>query len=78
MNEIKQLETNKFYLESRGNKMTLAKESSIFGDFWRMYTQNASQRAYRTIGAKDFASLAEVEKHYKSWQGIADLVCKNS
>lgn len=74
MKAITQLDTNKFYTESRGSKMTLTKEICKHGNFWRMYTENASQRAYKTLGVKDFDSLAEVEKHYKSWRGIAALV----
>ena len=73
---IIKLDDNKFYCESRGNKMTLVKElCEVTGSFWRMYTDNASRRAYRNgVGFRDFDNLEEVEKAYKSWHGISKLV----
>ena len=75
-NVIQQLDTNTFYMESRGNKMTLKKKSTIFGDIWEMYTDNASRRAWRGLGVKEFDTLADVQKHYKSWRGISLLVAE--
>jgi hypothetical protein len=71
---ITQIDSNTFYLESRGNKMTLSREQDTLGQFWRMSTDNASHRAYRGLGVKEFASLEAVEKHYKSWRGVSLLL----
>lgn len=71
---IQQLDETTFYLESRGNKMTLSLVSDSWGHHWQMQTDNASHRAYRGLGVKEFATLEEVEKNYKSWRGIAALV----
>ncbi len=70
-NYINMLSSTKYYLESRGNKMTLVKE----GDEWAMYVVNASVRAWRRGYAipRYFASLDEVEKKYKTWRGISQL-----
>ncbi len=73
MNAIQQLDDNTFYLESRGNKMTLRRIHNCFGE-WEMMTNNASVRAYRTPGVKYFDDLAQVEKQYKSWRGISALI----
>tara|TARA_B000000565_G_scaffold255758_1_gene237618 strand:+ start:106746 stop:106967 length:222 start_codon:yes stop_codon:yes gene_type:complete len=69
---IQMLSKNKFYTESRGNKMTLEK----LGDRWLMVTDNAAARAYNfgRPGYKEFDTLLEVEQQYKSWRGIAALV----
>lgn len=61
-----------FYLAARGSKMTL--RFSEAWDCWEMSTDNASHRAYRGLGVKHFQTLEEVERNYKSWRGIADLV----
>ena len=74
-NMIQMLSDNKFYLEARGMKMTLTKEHSrVTGDFWRMHVDSTVTRAYMTLGCKDFDTIEEVEKHYKTWRGIAALV----
>lgn len=70
---ISQIDTHKYYLENRGNKMTLVKHETCIGTHWTMYTDNASRRAYKAFAQRDFDSLADVEKHYKSWKGIAAL-----
>ncbi len=54
--------------------MTLSLVSDVFGRHWQMHTDNASHRAYRGLGIKEFSTLEEVEKNYKSWRGIAALV----
>ena len=71
---IIQIDENTFYLESRGNKMTLSRKQDAWGEFWQMSTDNASHRAYRGLGIKEFASLEDVEKHYKSWRGVCTLL----
>lgn len=59
-----------FFLESRGNKMTLIRGESG----WEMWVDNASHRAYRGAGVKVFGSLVAVEAKYKSWRGISALL----
>ena len=71
MASIQQLDDNTFTLTSRGHLMTL-KRDAVFG--WVMFTDNASTRAWCSLGAKYFDSLAQVEAHYKSWRGIALLI----
>lgn len=44
------------------------------GNGWRVYVENAAVRAYGTLGSKDFDSLADVEKKYKSLRGIEALI----
>ncbi|MGL1407021.1 hypothetical protein ACSTIX_10585 [Vibrio parahaemolyticus] len=73
-NVIQQLGETTFYLESRGNKMTLSRVTDVWGTHWQMHTDNASHRAYRGLGIKEFSTLEDVEKNYKSWRGIAALV----
>ena len=71
---IIQIDENTFYLESRGNKMTLSRKQGAWVEFWQMSTDNASHRAHRGLGIKEFASLEAVEKHYKSWRGVSALL----
>lgn len=61
-----------YYLESRGNKMTLRYHSSW--DQWEMFCDNAARRAYNSPGITMFNSLKEVEKKYKTWAGIVQIV----
>jgi len=69
---IIQVGENTFTLTARGSQMTL--EPHRKG--WRMKTINASTRVWGMGGEswKEFETLAEVEKHYKSWRGISALV----
>lgn len=62
-----------YSVKARGNKMILRHIQSILGQ-WSVTTDNASHRAYRGLGVRYFNSLREVEKSYKSWRGIAELV----
>lgn len=64
--------TKSFNLVSRGNDMTLVFDEKF--EWWEMHTDNASHRAYRGLGVRIFNTLAEVEKAYKSWRGIGELV----
>lgn len=73
MTAIQMLSDNTFFLQSRGNKMTLRQVNESYGK-WEMQTENASQRAYGGLGLRHFDNLQQVEKHYKSWRGIASLV----
>ena len=65
-----------FNLVKGGHNMTLIKETDIMGDHWAMYTVNAAVRAYNRGYSipKYFLALADVEKKYKSWNGIGALV----
>lgn len=69
---ILKVHDGKYQCTARGSEMTLVRE----GNQWAMYTVNASVRAYNNGHAmpKYFRSLEDVEKKYKSWQGIAGLV----
>ena len=60
-------------MEARGNKMMLTQRNTIYGKVWEMYVDNASRRAWHGLGVKEFDTLQEVEKYYKSWKGISTL-----
>ncbi|NTZ48356.1 hypothetical protein C3Z09_22165 [Lelliottia aquatilis] len=64
-----------YYLEARGNKMTLRYHSKW--DQWEMFCDNASRQAWSGPGIKMFNSLKEVEKKYKTWAGICAVVALN-
>lgn len=70
---IEMLADGSYSVKARGNKMILRHVQSILGQ-WSVTTDNASHRAYRGLGVRYFNSLREVEKSYKSWRGIAELV----
>lgn len=70
---IEMLADGSYSVKARGNKMILRHIQSILGQ-WSVTTDNASHRAYRGLGVRYFNSLREVEKSYKSWRGIAELV----
>lgn len=62
---------NGFFLEYRGNKMTL--QFCKILNCWEMFNENASSVAHRTFGYSAYSSLKEVENKYKSWKGISLL-----
>lgn len=64
-----------YYLEFRGNKMTLRYHSNW--DQWEMFCDNAARRAYNGAGITMFNSLKDVEKKYKTWAGIVQIVAVN-
>ncbi|MBL0436796.1 hypothetical protein JD543_04870 [Aeromonas caviae] len=70
---IEMLADGSYSVKARGNKMILRHVQSSLGQ-WSVTTDNASHRAYRGLGVRYFNSLREVEKSYKSWRGIAELV----
>lgn len=55
----------------KGTELTLVRKD---GGYWEVMAQNAATRAYRTLGIKIFWSLAEVEKSYKTFRGLASLI----
>lgn len=55
----------------KGTSLHLVKKD---GGYWQVYAQNAATRAYRSLGVKTFWSLAEVEKSYKTFRGLAALI----
>lgn len=69
---IQAISANEFQLVNGGHTMTLRKGEHA----WYMSTQNACTRAlYGRLGSlKRFETLAEVEKHYKSWRGVSMLL----
>ena len=71
--QIQVIDTNTFRLNWRGNEMTLQK---VGPDHWEMATSNASSRAWNRgyPSVRRFATLDEVEAHYKSWKGIKAFV----
>lgn len=60
-----------YTLSARGNSMTLTRIASG----WRMKTRSAATRVWSLGGEswKDFATLGDVEKRYKSWRGVSEL-----
>lgn len=67
---IQQISETEFRLERGGHTMTLSRDE--FG--WHMFTENACTRAWDSLGFRRFSTLADVEKHYKSWRGLSALV----
>lgn len=71
MATIQQIDDNSYTVTTRGCRMVLEKHRGG----WRMKTVNAATRVWGMGGEswKDFGSLEEVERNYKSWRGIAVL-----
>lgn len=55
----------------RGTELTITKKD---GGYWEVMAQNAATRAYRTLGVKIFWTLADIEKSYKTFRGLAALI----
>jgi hypothetical protein len=72
-NEIIITGKNEFSVTTRG--MTLVcKPSIINSGEWDVIVDSAMVRAYKTMGLKTFATLEAVQKHYKSFRGLVDMV----
>lgn len=71
-NEILKLSDIAYFLKARGSEMTLTRVK----DGWEMITVNAAVQAHRNGFAipQYFPDLAAVEKRYKTWRGILQLV----
>lgn len=54
-----------------GTELTLIKSEV---GYWTVIASNAATRAYRSLGAKTFWSLEDVEKSYKTFRGLAALI----
>lgn len=72
MPSIQQTDAGAYVVQSRGSQMTLQQTSKG----WRVTTRNAATRVWGLGGesSKDFDSLSDVERHYKSWRGISALL----
>lgn len=72
MTTIQQINETTFTANNgKGTELTLVK--SAVG-YWTVYAQNAATRAYRTLGAKTFWNLSDVEKSYKTFKGLGALI----
>ncbi|OEE37272.1 hypothetical protein A1QO_03990 [Vibrio genomosp. F10 str. ZF-129] len=73
---ITQLCDGQYQAISRGSIMLLTKRFCSVNNFvWEMKTDNASHRAHRSsLGIRTFHNLKEVEKAYKTWNGVTKLV----
>jgi hypothetical protein len=67
---LDQIDADTFKTKARGCEFTITRRP----DGWRVMVINAATRAWRSLGTKDFPTLEEVEKHYKSLRGIAALI----
>lgn len=72
-NAITMVNDKKYTLRARGCDFTLEQQEN--GKWW-MTVMNAAVRAYNNGFSmpKEFDSLKDVEKQYKSWAGISQLV----
>ncbi len=70
MNSIQMINENKFTLESRGAFFTLMRESY----YWIMYRDTERNMHCNSVGYKTFDDLKAVEKQYKCWRGVSQLV----
>lgn len=70
--EIVKLSNIAYFLKANGSEMTLTRVN----DGWEMATVNAAVHAHRNGFAipRFFPDLAAVERRYKSWSGIQQLV----
>lgn len=72
MTTIIQTNENTFTANNgKGTELTLIKSEV---GYWTVIASNAATRAYRSLGANTFWSLAEVEKSYKTFRGLAALI----
>jgi hypothetical protein len=55
----------------RGTSLTIVKKG---GGWWEVHSANAATRAWRSLGVKVFWELADIEKAYKTFRGIAALI----
>lgn len=66
----------RYTTKNRGSSFVITNEGANgeVEDEWTVMVQNASSRAYNTLGSyKVFKTLNDVEKAYKSLQGIVNL-----
>lgn len=72
MTTIQMINETTFTAENgKGTELTLVKSDV---GYWTVIASNAATRAYRTLGAKVFWSLAEVEAKYKTFRGLEALI----
>lgn len=64
---------NDTYTANNGNGTELTLIKSEVG-YWTVIASNAATRAYRTLGAKTFWSLADIEAKYKTFRGLSALI----
>lgn len=55
----------------KGTELTLIKSEV---GYWTVIASNAATRAYRTLGAKTFWSLSDIEAKYKTFRGLGALL----
>lgn len=72
---IQQIDASTYSVQSRGTHMTLQQTAKG----WRVITRNAATRVWGLGGEswKDFDTLSDVERHYKSWRGIEALLASD-
>lgn len=69
---IQQIDSDTYQQSKGAHTMTLKRASE---GRWEMMTSNPSTRAWnRMPSIKTFPSLADVEKNYKSWFGVTQLI----
>lgn len=72
MTEIQQIDANTFTADNgKGTELTLIKSEV---GYWTVIASNAATRAYRTLGAKTFWNLSDIEAKYKTFRGLAALL----
>ena len=73
MTTIIQTDENTFTTDNgRGTTLTLKWNTKI--KYWEVWSDNAARRAWNSLGVKVFWKLAEVEKKYKAFRGITNLI----
>jgi hypothetical protein len=72
MTFITQTDANTFTASNgKGTELTLIKSEV---GYWTVIASNAATRAYRTLGAKTFWNLSDIEAKYKTFRGLAALL----
>jgi hypothetical protein len=64
----------KTFTTDNGKGTTLTLKWNTRLDRWEVFADNAAVRAYRSLGVKIFATLADVETRYKTFRGVSALI----
>ena len=67
---IEKINEDTFYLEDKGNRMTLCRRENGWDTFWEFFIE----RKGGSGNIIKFESLKPLEKMYPQWKGIRDII----
>lgn len=73
MTFIKKLNKQTYYLDNKDTKMMLTQKQTCYGKVWEMYIANQKMHSQRNLIVREFDTLEDVEKYYKSWKGLCKV-----